>query len=98
MGEHLDGEGAGQHFGQRDLTALVKHSLAEERSSCTRTGDTQMPPVLALSWNNGQNLVHLAPDALSALGLLGVGMRLREATKLLPCAYAPSLLTVRPTN
>jgi hypothetical protein len=37
-----------------------------------------MPPVLALSWNNGQNLLHLTPDALSALGLLGVGMRLRE--------------------
>jgi hypothetical protein len=59
---------------------------AEERSSYTRTGGTQVPPLLALSWSNGQNLLHLTPDALSALGLLGVGMRRREATKLLPCA------------
>jgi hypothetical protein len=71
------------YFRTRDFS---RSPAAEERSSYTRTGGTQMPPVLALSWSNGQNLLHLTPDALSALGLLGVGMRRRETTKLLPCA------------
>jgi hypothetical protein len=36
---------------QHGLTPRVKHALAGERWSCAHSGDTHMPPVLALCWS-----------------------------------------------